>query len=186
MIRSVVLFAHVGGVLALFGALAVECVGWASVRRSMARAEALPFFRLNLAVQRVYGIALAVIVASGVYLGRQYGVLGAGWMLASYGGLLLIAISGGTSRSRAPLLRQALQDPGDQTFLALRSSANHRILRVSLNARIALALAVVYLMIGTPATVYAIGIIVLTVALALVTSLAGSRVELTAVRGPLH
>lgn len=44
MIRSVVMFAHVVGVLALFGALAVESVGWASVRRSMARAEALPFF----------------------------------------------------------------------------------------------------------------------------------------------
>ena len=71
MIRSVVLFAHVVGVLAL------ESVSWASVRRSMARAEALPFFRLNLAVQRVYGIALAVIVATGAYLGRQYGVLSA-------------------------------------------------------------------------------------------------------------
>jgi hypothetical protein len=186
MIRSVVMFAHVVGVLALFGALAVESVGWASVRRSMARAEALPFFSRNLAVQRVYGIALAVIVATGAYLGRQYGVLSAGWMLVSYGGLLLIAISAGMARGRVRLLRLALQDPSDPAFLALRSSANHLILRVSLNARIALALAIVYLMIAKPETGNAVGIIVLAVAVALVTSFAGSRVAPAAVGARLQ
>jgi hypothetical protein len=149
-------------------------------------AESLPFFRLNLAVQRVYGIALAVIVATGVYLGRQYGVLSAGWMLVSYGGLLLIAISAGMARERVRLLRLALRDPSDATFLALRSSANHLILRVSLNARIALALAIVFLMIAKPETGNAIGIIVLAVAVALATSVARSRVVPAAVRAPLQ
>ena len=63
---------------------------------------------------------------------------------------------------------------------------NHLILRVSLHARIALALAIVYLMIAKPETGNAVGIIVLAVALALATSLARSRVVPAAVRAPLQ
>jgi hypothetical protein len=161
--------------------------GWAvSVRRSMARVEALPSLRLNLALQPVYGIALVTIVACGVYPGRQYGVLGAGWVLASYGGLLLSGISGGIARPQIRLSRQALEDPSDRVFLALRSAANHSNLPVSLHTRVALALALVYLMIGQPEVGTAIGVIGLSVALAFVTSLTSSRTSSAAVRSPLH
>jgi hypothetical protein len=93
MVRSLVLFMHVVGVLALFTALILEWVGWNTVRRSRERPEALASMRMNVALPRVYGIALATIIASGGYLGGRFGVLGDGWMLASYGGLVLIALS---------------------------------------------------------------------------------------------
>jgi hypothetical protein len=186
MVRSLVLFTHVVGVLALFTALILEWVGWNTVRRASARPEALASMRVNTALQRVYGLAFAAIVASGFYLGSQYGMLEDGWMRASYGGLVLIALSGGAARPRARRLREALDDPSDRAFAALQSSANDAVLRVSLHTRIALALGVVYLMIGKPDIGTAVGVIGLAVALALVTSLTRSRVAPAAVGSPVR
>jgi hypothetical protein len=182
MVRSLVLFMHVVGVLVLFTALILEWVGWNTVRRSRARPEALASMRTNVALQRVYGIALATIVASGGYLGGRFGVLGDGWMLASYAGLVLIALSAAVARPRVRGLREALADPSDRAFSALRSSANDTVLRVSLHMRIALALALVYLMIGKPDVGNALGVMGLAFASALVTSLSKYRVAPAAVR----
>jgi hypothetical protein len=52
-----------------------------------------------------------------------------------------------------------LEDPSDQVFLALRSAVNHTNLRVSLHTRVALALALIYLIIGQPEVGKAIGVI---------------------------
>jgi hypothetical protein len=182
MVRSLVLFTHVVGVLALFTGLILEWVGWITVQRSTARPEALASIRMNVALERVYGIALATIIVSGVYLGRRFGLLGDGWMLASYGGLLLIALSAAVARPRVRKLREALEDPSDRAFSALRSCANDTVLRVSLHARIALALALVYLMIGKPDVGNALGVMGLAFASALVTSLSKYRVAPAAVR----
>ena len=105
MIRSLVLFTHVVGVLALFVGLGLEWIGLDGIQRSTTRAEALPWLRLIAVVPRLFGTALAAIVLSGFYLGARVGVLGNDWMRASYGALLLMAIvSGPVSRSpmRAP------------------------------------------------------------------------------------
>jgi hypothetical protein len=185
MVRSLVLFAHVVGVLTLFTGLILEWVGWYTVERSTARAETLAFIRVNIALQRVYGVAFVTILVSGAYLGRQFGVLGDGWMLASYVGLVLIALSAGVVRPRVRRLRDALDDPSDRAFSALRSSANDTALRVSLHTRVALVLALVYLMISRPEIGNALGVIVLALVSALVTSLTRSRVASAAVRSSL-
>jgi hypothetical protein len=83
MIRSLVLFVHIVGVLALFAGLAIERFGVDAVRRVAAR---------------ISGLAVAVTVASGVYLGARFGVLGDDWMRASYVALALIAIAAAVSR----------------------------------------------------------------------------------------
>jgi hypothetical protein len=182
MVRTVVLFSHVVGVLALFAALILESVGWDAVRRSRARPEALASIRMTVALPRVYGIALATIIASGGYLGGRFGVLGDGWLLASYGGLVLITLAAVVTRPRVRTLREALNDPSDSAFSALQSAAHDVGLRVSLHLRISLALALVYLMIGKPDGGTAAGILGLAFASALVTSLSRSRVASGAVR----
>src|SRR5712671_786337 len=95
MIRSLMLFAHIVGVLALFVGLGFEWISLDAVERSTTRAEALPWVRLGAVVPRMSGIASAVIVASGFYLGARFGVLGNEWMRVSYGALLLMAFSSG-------------------------------------------------------------------------------------------
>ena len=186
MVRSLVLFTHVVGVLALASGLILEWVGWRTVLHSNARPEALASIRMNVVLSRVYGIALVLIIASGGYLGGRVGVLGDGWMLASYAGLVLIALSAAAARPRVRKLREALEDPSDRAFSALRSSADDMVLRVSLHMRIALVLALVYLMIGKPDVGIAAAIMVLACAFALATSRGKSRVPSAAVRSSVQ
>ena len=111
MIRSLVLFVHIAGVLALFVGLALEAFGVEAARK---------------AAPRVSGIAGALTLLSGFYLGARFGVLGDGWMRASYGALVVMAAAGA---------------------LARRSNA---LLRISLWVRTAFALAILFLMIAKP------------------------------------
>jgi uncharacterized membrane protein len=184
MIRSLVLFAHVVGVLALFVGLGLEWLSLNGVRRSTARAEALRWVRMSLVMPRVSGLALAVILASGFYLGARFGVLGDGWMRASYAALLLMGIvSGPVARSPIRALRQAAQTPGDGAASALRVAASSSILRLSLRVRIAFGLAVVYLMIGKPDAVDSLLVIGLASVLTIATSLSKRAAPSTLVEG---
>jgi hypothetical protein len=111
MIRSLVLFVHIAGVLALFAGLALEAFGVDAARK---------------VAPPISGIAVAFTVVSGFYLGRRFGVLGDEWMLASYGGIVVMAAAGA---------------------LARRSDT---LLRISLRVRTAFGLAIVFLMIAKP------------------------------------
>ena len=125
MIRSLILFVHIVGVLALFAGLALEAFGVEAARR---------------AAPRISGIAVALTVVSGFYLGARFGILRDGWMLASYGAIVVMAAAGA---------------------LARRSGA---LLRISLRIRTAFGLAVVFLMIAKPSDL--VSLVVLGVAVA--------------------
>ena len=151
MIRTLVLFGHVVGVLALFVGLGVEWLSLEALRRATVRAEAQRWVGISAGVPRITGIALAAIAISGFYLGARVGVLGDGWMRASYAALLLMGIvAGPVTQPRMRAFRRAANDPSDRAVTALRAAASDSILRVSLRVRVAFGLAVVYLMIGKP------------------------------------
>ena len=183
MIRSLVLFTHVVGVLALFMGLGLEWIGLDGIQRSTTRAEALPWLRLIAIVPRVFGTALAAIVVSGFYLGARVGVLGNDWMRASYGALLLMAIvSGPVSRSPMRALKRVADVPTDGTA-ALRAAAANPILRLSLRIRIAFGLAIVFLMIAKPAAGESLLVLVLASMVTIATSLTRQTTPSTAVQG---
>lgn len=69
MIRSLVLFVHIAGVLVMFAGLALEAFGVESARK---------------AAPRISGIAMALTVVSGFYMGARFGLLGDEWMRASF------------------------------------------------------------------------------------------------------
>jgi hypothetical protein len=174
MIRILVLFVHVVGVLTLFAGLGLEWLSLDAVRRSATRAEAVRWVRASMAVPRISGIALAVIVTSGFYLGGRAGVLGDEWMRASYAALLLMAIvSGPVTRPRMRALRKAAGDPNEGVVTALRAAASDLILRASLHVRVTFGLAVVYLMIGKPDT--GESLLVLSLALILAIAMVASK-----------
>jgi hypothetical protein len=151
MIRSLVLFAHLAGVLALSAALSAEWLAFDAIRQATGRADAVRWWRLTTMLPRVFAMAFAVILASGAYLGYREGVLGDEWMRASYIALLLMAIVGGPATRRAmQALRRAAADHGDDGVTGLRAAASAVALRVSLRVRITFGLAVVYLMIAKP------------------------------------
>jgi hypothetical protein len=111
MIRSLILFVHITGVLTMFAALAIEAFGVESAGKG---------------TPRFFGIAAPLTLLSGLYLGARFGVLGDGWMLASYGAIVVMAAAGSFAR-RSDTLRQ-----------------------LSLRLRAASGLAVVFLMIAKP------------------------------------
>jgi uncharacterized membrane protein len=151
MSNSLILFAHVVGVLVLFIGLGLEWLTLDAIRHSTGRAEALRWVRMSTVLTRVSGIALAVILTSGLYLGARYGVLGNAWMRASYASLLFMGIVGGpVARPRMRHLNRASENTDDGAVSALRVAASDSILRGSLRVRVAFGLAVVYLMIGKP------------------------------------
>ena len=73
VIRSLVLFVHITGVLTMCAGLALEAYG--------AEAAGKP-------VPRLFGPAAPLTVLSGLYLGARVGVLGNDWIRASYGGIV--------------------------------------------------------------------------------------------------
>jgi hypothetical protein len=124
MIRSLVLFVHIAGVLAMFAGLSLEAFGVEAARK---------------AAPRLSGIAVALTVLSGFFLGARFGVLRDEWMRASYGAIVVIAVAGA---------------------LARRSDT---LLRISLWVRTVFGLAVVFLMIAKPDAV--VSLVVLGLAL---------------------
>jgi hypothetical protein len=111
MTLSLVLFVHITSVLGLFAGLALEAFGVDGTRKT---------------VRRISGIAMALILLSGMYLAARLHVFGDAWLRVSFGAIVLMPIVGALGR-RSDLLRG-----------------------FSVRARTALALAIVFLMTTTP------------------------------------
>lgn len=149
MIRSVILFAHVVGMLVLFGGLGLEWLTLNTLKRSRSREQALPWVNVFSALPRVIGIAVGLIVLSGIYLAARTHAYDAGWVRVSFGAMVLMGIIGGpVVRSRIRAIRHAADC--DAPIAMLHILASDRLLRASLFIRVAIGLAIVYMMIGKP------------------------------------
>jgi uncharacterized membrane protein len=152
MVRSVALFAHIVGMLVLFVGLAFEWAGLESIRRSATPAQVTPWVGVLRALPGFTVAAAGVTLISGLYLATRVGVLGFGWVRVSFGSMIVMAILGGpVVRSKMRALLHAAAD-ADGRVMASTSQrvASHPLLRVSLRTRVAVALAIVYLMILKP------------------------------------
>jgi hypothetical protein len=173
--RSIALFAHLVGMLALFAGLAIE---WLCVGRLRAPDEPEPpMFTLRILgrLPRVTGIAVALILLSGTSLAARIGVFRAAFVVVSFVGIVLMAALGGIALR--PLLR-ALKE-GRRTEAAsvteLRRLASRPFLRASLLIRVCIALAIVYLMIAKPDVVESTVILAIALLVAVVGSMARGR-----------
>jgi hypothetical protein len=128
MIRSLVLFVHITAVLAMFANLAIEAFGVEPAAR---------------ATPRLFGMAGPLTLLSGLYMGARFGVLGDGWMWASYAAIGVM-MGAGPLAHRSDALRQ-----------------------ISLRVRTAFGLAIVFLMVAKPDAV--VSVVVFGVALVIST-----------------
>jgi hypothetical protein len=151
IIRSVVLFTHVVGVLVLFIGMALEWLSLESLRRSTTSEHASSWVRLYRLLPRIYGVAFALLLLSGIYLATGVGLFDFAWVRLSFGLMVLMGILGGPAvRSQARAIGEAARQGREIAFAALNSHASHPWLRASLFMRAAMGLAAVYLMIGKP------------------------------------
>ena len=152
-IRSVVLFTHVVGMLLLFIGIAFEWLSLRALRRATTLESASSWVRVQEMLPRVYGIAFATVLASGVLLARRVGAFELAWVRLALGLIVLMVlmgILGPTVRSRMRALRDAAGQGGEVGFSALHRLASHPWLPASLFMRAAMGLAAVYLMIEKP------------------------------------
>jgi hypothetical protein len=148
--RSIALFAHLLGMLALFGGLIIEWLCVALLRASDQPGPPAFAVRILERLPRVTGIAVALILLSGIALGAGIGVLRASFVGVSFVGMLLMAALGGIALR--PLLR-ALKERhriGADPVTDLRQVASRPFLRASLRIRVWIALAIVYMMVAKP------------------------------------
>jgi hypothetical protein len=149
-IRSILLFAHLVGMLALFAGLAIE---WLCVERLSAPDEPGPF--------TIHGKGSRAITARdgsrwrrdspvGDTVGAQIGVLRAAFVGMSFAGLVLMTALGGIALR--PLLRAVKERrrTDAEAVTELRQLASRSFLRTSLQIRVLIALTIVYLMVAKP------------------------------------
>jgi hypothetical protein len=159
--RSLALFTHVLGMLALVVALAVE---WAAVEllRTTDHARPSPFASSVLRKLTTFtAIAVALILASGIELAVQFGLLRSPWVGVSFAAMVLMGGLGGAALR--PLIR-SLGSGGDATG-AWRRHASNSFLRLSLRACIGVGLGIVYVMVTKPdlfesTAIIAVGLVV--------------------------
>jgi uncharacterized membrane protein len=152
MVRSLVLFAHIFGMLVLFGVLGVEWLILGALRRSITHEQASPWLSLSAALPRATVISVGLILVSGIYLAVRAHLYDSGWVLVSFGAMVLMGILGGpVIRSRMRAIREA--GGGDGTAATLNQHASDPLVRASLFIRVAVGLSIVYLMIANPGLV---------------------------------
>src|SRR5262245_30194706 len=144
MMRSLALFTHVLGMLALFVALAVE---WAAVELLRTTDQARPSPFASSLLRKLPGftaIAAVLILTSGIALALQFGLLRSPWIGVSFAAMVLMGGLGGAALR--PLIRSL--GPGGDATGTWRRAASNSFLRVSLCARIGVALGIVYVMVA--------------------------------------
>jgi uncharacterized membrane protein len=178
IVRSVVLFAHIVGMLALFIGLALEWLSLESLRRSTTPAHGLPWVGMLRALPRYIAMAVGLIVVSGIYLAVRVGVFDSGWVSVSFGAMVFMGILGGpVVRSRMRAILAAADDGREGVPKTLRRCASDPLLVASLRVRAAVALAIIYLMIGKPDLGESLLLIVLALLLGAATSVPAWRAQ---------
>src|SRR5262249_42499036 len=172
--RSIVLFVHILGVLALFVALAEE---WLTLKLFRASGGSRPpsgVAAVLAGLPRLTGIAVALILASGIELAAQFGVLRSGWVGVSFAAMALMGALGGIALR--PLVRAVKADDGPGVGATdVRRHAEGPFLRASLHTRVSVALAIVYLMIAKPEFVEAVILVVVATVLGSLSAVGASR-----------
>ena len=150
-IYSVVLFVHIVGALSLFMALAIE---WATLRQ-MQRVTSLVQARISVKTSsglRPLSItSMLVVLGSGGYLASRMEAWGDPWIWATIAGMVAIgAIAVVLTNKRMEEIRRACRDENAKLTERLIGQLRNPILRDSVRLRIAVALAIVFLMVTKP------------------------------------
>jgi hypothetical protein len=171
---SLVLFAHVTAVLALFAALAFEALSLFRLRRASTLTEVRfwidPVPKLPLAAMA----SLLVALISGIYLTIRMSAFGEAWPKVTMAAVLLIApIAAITARRMRAIRRSSITAAAIGP--ELRGRLHDPFLKVSLGLRIAVMLGIVLLMGAKPELRESVAVVGASAVLGLVSSRPISR-----------
>jgi uncharacterized membrane protein len=184
LVRSVVLFVHIVGMLVLFVGLALEWLSLNSLRERSTSVKGWPWASVLRALPRYIGAAVGLILVSGIYLAARVGGLDSAWVRVSFSAMVFMAILGGPMvRSRMRAILRAGSAYGEDQAVTLRRQTSDPLLHASLRTRVAMGLAIIYLMVGKPDLVDSVLVVALALGLGVALSVPQLRAQSSIVEG---
>ncbi|HMN29645.1 MAG TPA: hypothetical protein PKE45_15960 [Caldilineaceae bacterium] len=168
---SIALFLHIVSALGFFLALGLEWTGLWQLRNTMSLEQAHTWMSIFKSTRKVGFVAMLTTVITGIYMMVMYWG-SQPWLIVTVGSLILvIVLAQAVTAPRMAAIGRALAMEKGAASKSWQNLANHPLLWVSIQARMAIALGIVFLKIAKPdlaGSLFAIGIaVVLGVASAL-------------------
>ena len=147
---SIALFLHIVGVLGLFVALGLEWTGLRQIRSAMIPEQVRAWMGVLKSVRKVGFASMLTTVITGIYMMlTEWG--GAAWIIVTMGSLVLvIALSLALTGPRMTAVGRALATEKGALSKTFHSLANHPLLWISIQTRVAIALGIVFLKTAKP------------------------------------
>ena len=147
---SIALFLHIVGAVGIFVALGLEWTGLWQIRSATTPQQVGGWMRILKSVRKFGFASMLATVVTGIYMMMAvWG--GEAWIIVTVGSLILmIALAQVVTAPRMMAIWRALATekvPLSQTFHSL---ANHPLLGISIQTRVAIALGIVFLKIVQP------------------------------------
>jgi len=146
---SLVLFAHITAVLAMFACFSLEVLSLFRLRRASSLSEVQLWIEPVPRLSRVALGSLLVILLTGVFLTIQMSGFGLAWLKVTIAAFLLMAPLGAVSGRRIRYV-QRLSANAKITQSEILDLLRHPFLKISLTIRIAVFLGIVLLMTAKP------------------------------------
>jgi hypothetical protein len=142
---SIVLFFHIAGAMGFFVALGLEWTGLWQIRSAMSLEQVRAWMGILKSVRKVSFASMFVTVISGIYM-MVTDVGSVGWIIVTVGSLVLvIALSLVLTGPRMAAIGRALATGKGALSKSFHSLANHPLLWISIQTRVAIALGIVFL-----------------------------------------
>ncbi len=147
---SIALFVHIAGSLGFFAALGQEWAGLRQLGMAAAPEQVRAMLPAANGVRKFAMASMLAMLATGLYM--AFTVWGAAsWIVVTLGALFLgVALSVALTGPRMAAVARALTFEHSPMSPALRGLLNHPLLWVSLRARVAIALGIVFLKVARP------------------------------------
>lgn len=143
---SIALFLHIMGALGLFLALGLEWMGLFGLRRAVSAEQVRSWLYVSRSVSRVGLPAMLEVIISGAYMmATAWGPVP--WIIVSLGAIVLLMGSGMAilARRMAAIGQAAAQENGPLS-LRLHQMLHSPFLWITIQTRVAVGLAIIYLM----------------------------------------
>jgi hypothetical protein len=149
-IYSIALFFHITGALGFFVSLGLEWVGLRQIRSATTTEQVRQGMRLSGSTRRLGDASMMTILVFGFYMAAvAWG--GAAWIVVALGVVVvLIAFSHALTDPRMAAIGRALATEKGPLSPSLQQLANHPLLWISMQTRVAVALGIVFLMTNKP------------------------------------
>ncbi len=147
---SIALFLHIVGALGMFVALGLEWTGLRQIGGAVTPAQVREWMVILNGVRKVGFVSMATAVITGLYMMLTVW-RGVAWLYVSLGALVLvIALSQALTAPRMAAIGRTLATGKGPMAATFQSLANHPLLWISIQTRVAIALGIVFLKIAKP------------------------------------